>query len=284
MCAAHLKPILGTVIRTGTRDDLPALRALFEDANDAPYDLAAVVEEKSFGPGIAGVPVVRLFEEDQRLAGASVTCGKYLRVLTVARKCRRQGIGTALLQDSPATVVAAEPGNYFTPGVLETDEAAMAFFAARGYEAKQDTTNLLVDLPARRPDPSLVVRATARDAERFLSFVEGEFGRIWRFEAAKAFDRETPPAFMALQDNAITGFAVHDVNNQGLGTFGPTGVATVMRGQGIGCQLLLASLADLHLLGYARAIIPWTSALEFYRNCCGARPAHRFVAFAKPQP
>jgi len=272
------------VIRTATSEDLPALRVLLAGANDAPYDLATVAEEKCFGLGFAGTPVVRVFERDGMIAGVSVTCGKYLRLLAVERSERRRGIGTALLEDSPATVVAAEPGNYFTPGVLTTDEATMAFFAARGYAPKQDTTNLLVGLPARRPDDSIVVRARSSDAERFLSFVEREFGPIWRFEAARAFERDTPPAFMSLHDGTITGFAVHDVNNRGLGTFGPTGVAKAMRGRGIGCQLLLASLEDLHASGYSNAIIPWTSAVEFYSNCCGAKPAHRFVAFAKSQP
>ena len=54
-----------------------------------------------------------------------------------------------------------------------------------------------------------------------------------------------------------------------------------MRGRGVGCRLLLASLADLRRMGYARAVIPWTDALEFYRKCCGARPAHQFVTMVR---
>jgi hypothetical protein len=42
---------------------------------------------------------------------------------------------------------------------------------------------------------------------------------------------------------------------------------------------LLASLADLHRLGYDRAVIPWTDAFDFYRKCSGAEPTHRFIAF-----
>jgi hypothetical protein len=53
-----------------------------------------------------------------------------------------------------------------------------------------------------------------------------------------------------------------------------------MRGRGLGCALLLASLGDLRRLGYARAVIPWTDALDFYRKCCGAEPEHRFITFA----
>ena len=111
-----------------------------------------------------------------------------------------------------------------------------------------------------------------------LTFIEREFGRIWRFEAAKAFDRELPTLFIEEHDGEIAGFAAHDVNNRGLGFFGPTGVKKSLRGKGIGCRLLLASLADLHRLGYEKAVIPWTDALAFYAKCCGAEPAHQFIA------
>jgi GNAT superfamily N-acetyltransferase len=115
-----------------------------------------------------------------------------------------------------------------------------------------------------------------------LAFVEREFGRIWRFEAAKAFERELPPAFVTEEEGELTGFAVHDVNNRGLSWFGPTGVMKTMRGRGAGGRLLLASLADLHRLGYAHAVIPWTDALEFYRKVCGATPSHQFVTMTRP--
>lgn len=262
------------MIRIANPEDLPALRALFARANDAPYDLAAVAEEKCFGHGIAGAPTTRLFERNGQLLGAAVSCGKWLRILAVDRDARREGIGTALLRDE--TVVFAEPGNYFTPGVLKTDEGTKAFFRRRGFAETQTTWNLEVDLDGISGE---TIRPA--DADRVLAFVEREFGRIWRFEAAKAFETDPPTAFI---DEDLTGFAVHDVNNRGLGFFGPTGVAKSMRGKGIGCRLLLASLADLRRLGYSRAVIPWTDALEFYRKCCGAKPAHQFVAFTRPQP
>jgi GNAT superfamily N-acetyltransferase len=267
------------VIRTATPADLPTLRALFARANDAPYDLAAVAEEKCFGHGVSGAPTTRVFERDGAILGAAVTCGRWLRVLVVDRDARREGIGTALLTNE--TAVFAEAGNYFTPGVLASDAATRAFFAERGFAEGPITWNLDVDLNNIDGDAT---RPTHADAERVLAFVEREFGRIWRFEAAKAFERDVPPAFIAEENGEITGFAVHDVNNRGLGWFGPTGVARSMRGKGVGCKLLRASLADLRRLGYARAIIPWTDALEFYRKCCGAKPAQQFIAFSKPQP
>jgi N-acetylglutamate synthase-like GNAT family acetyltransferase len=265
------------MIRTAALQDLDALRDLFARSNDSPYDLPAVAEEKCFGDGIAGAPVTRVFEREGKIIGAAVSCGKWLRILAVDRDARRQGIGTALLGEE--SVIFAEPGNYLTPGVLMTDVATRAFFAARGFVETQVTHNLEVDLT---DVDSQATRPTHADAARVLAFVEREFGRIWRFEAAKAFEREVPPVFIAEENGQITGFAVHDVNNRGLGFFGPTGVLKSMRGRGVGCRLLLASLADLRRLGYARAVIPWTDALEFYRKCCGAQPAHRFVAFTKP--
>jgi len=270
------------VIHTACVHDLPRLRALFVRANDAPYDLAAVAGEKCFGPGVSGEPVVRVYGDYE---GAAVICGRYLRVLAVDRDARRRGIGSALLADAEehgADVIAAEPGNYLTPGVVDTDEGSRAFFVTHGYIETRWTHNLSVTTPAvpsggtRRPSPG--------EAERVLAFVEREFGRIWRFEAAKAFDEdELPRIFVTESEGEITGFAVHDVNNRGLGFFGPTGVVRAMRGHGLGCALLRDSLADLHRLGYPRAVIPWTDALDFYRKCSGAEAAHRFIAYAKDE-
>src|SRR5437588_7123489 len=140
------------MIRTATRADLPRIVWLFANANDAPYDLARVAEEKCFGPGVSGDPVVRVFGD---FAGVSVTCGKSLRILAVDREQRRQGIGSALLRDAEsrgARIVAAEAGNYFTPGVVMNDTATVDFFTKRAYRATATTYNLITDkLPTEIP-------------------------------------------------------------------------------------------------------------------------------------
>src|SRR4051812_10601648 len=100
-------------MRTATRDDLPLLRELLARSNNTPYDLAAVVEEKCFGAGVAGEPVVRIIDD----VGVAVTCGRFLRILAVDPAHRRGGIGSALLRDASPSVIVAEAGNYFTPGV-----------------------------------------------------------------------------------------------------------------------------------------------------------------------
>lgn len=253
------------MIRIATRDDLPRIRELLARANDTPYDLARVAEEKCFGDGLAGAPDVRICDD---FAAISVTCGKYLRVLAVDRNARGRGLGTALLREAESrgvTIIGAEAGNYFVPGV---PVSMAAFF--KGYKETATTHNLVTDdLPSAAPRQP----AATGNRQRVLAFVEQHFGRIWRFEAERAGDR----LFHLEHDGEIAGFSAHDANNRGLGFFGPTGVAREHRGHGLGTLLLQASLADLRRLGYTRAIIPWTDAVGFYAKACGARVEERFV-------
>jgi len=238
------------------------MRELFARANDAPYDLARVAEEKCFGAGVAGAPEVRVWGD---FAGVSVTCGAWLRILAVDRAQRRRGIGAALLRDAESrgvTGIGAEAGNYFTPGVLEGQEQ---FFLKRGYEETARTQNLET---TELPDSW---QPATGNRQPVLDFVRRMFGPVWAFEAARGI------LFHAEERGAITGFAAHEANNRGLGFFGPAGVARAHRGKGIGTKLLRACLADARRLGYARVIIPWTDSIEFYAKACGARVAHRFV-------
>jgi mycothiol synthase len=264
------------MIRMATRADLPRIAALFANANDAPYDLAKVSEEKCFGAGVSGETNVSVFGD---FAGVAVTCGKSLRILAVDRNQRWRGVGSALLRDAKsrgARIVAAEAGNYFTPGVVTTDTPTIDFFTKRGYRETANTNNLVAtDLPTEIPQN--VIRVTSQTRDGVLTFIEKEFGSIWRFEASNAGDN----LFYVEADGHIVGFAAHDANNRGLGFFGPTGVAREYRGRGLGAALLRASLADLRRLGYERAIIPWTDALDFYRRACGATVAAQFVTLAR---
>jgi mycothiol synthase len=254
------------------------MRQLLIGANDAPYDIGRVVEEKCFGAGASGDAVVSVYGDFE---GLSVTCGKYLRILAVDRARRRRGIGSALLRDAEergTSVVAAEPGNYLTPGIVESDSNSITFFRARGYEETGRTNTLDVDLSRiAAEDGGAPLRSDNRDA--VLAFIEREFGSIWRFEASRG-----ATIFYVEHDGEIAGFSTHEANNRGLGFFGPTGVAKQHRGRGLGPQLLLASLADLRRLGYARAVIPWTDAIHYYQANSGARLAHRFVILRRIAP
>jgi len=241
--------------------------------------LVRVTEEKCFGAGVSGDAEVRVYGD---FAGVSVTCGKSLRILAVDREQRHRGIGGALLGDAEARgarIVEAEAGNYFTPGVVASDTATIGFFKHRGYKEIARTQNLVAG--ANGEWGAGVVRATDATRDSVLSFIEKEFGRIWRFEASRAFENDPATLVYVEADGEIAGFAAHDANNRGLGFFGPTGVARAHRGRGLGAKLLHASLADLHRLGYERVIIPWTDAIDFYRKACGATVSDRFVTLAR---
>ncbi|HEY8183666.1 MAG TPA: hypothetical protein VII32_15590, partial [Thermoanaerobaculia bacterium] len=165
------------MIRDLSSRDLPQIRELLTRANDIPYALERVAEEKCFGEGYEGGPRARVFGDFE---GIAVTCGKYLRILAVDRERRLRGIGSALLADAESRgvrVVAAEPGNYFTPGVLES---IVPFFTTRGFHETARTHNLVVDeLPTEVP------KNMQHDADRVLDFISRNFGPVWRFEAMR---------------------------------------------------------------------------------------------------
>jgi mycothiol synthase len=282
-------------IRQAVGSDLAAIRRFVPEANEAPYDLGPVAEEKCFGAGVKGLPVTLLATDDRDdIQGVAVTCGEAIRILAVRRTVRHRGVGGALLEAAEARlagnariVIAAEAGNYFTPGVAGRDEETLRFLRHRGYRRSDETDNLIADLDpmaaltAGASERGLPYRATHAQRGDALGWIEREFGTIWRFESERAFEREIPSMFLLDHEGAIGGFAAHDANNRGLGFFGPTGVSRALRGRGMGRLLLLSSLADLRASGFSRVVIPWTDSLEFYRKSCGARPEHHFVQLTK---
>lgn len=274
-----------------------ALLALVVDASDAPYPLGPVAEEKVFGQGVGGPPEHLLHEQGGRLLGAAVVCGRFLRLLAVDRASRRHGIGSALLSRAEEAVrargertitVGGEPGNYFVPGVLASDADARRFFERRGYTVADEPQHLVADLgdlagrPTLAAPPGVVIeRASQATRAAIEAFVSATFSEGWRFEVSHAFAAPSPPLFAAWRDGAVVGFSAHDVNNRGLGFYGPAGVHPAERGAGLGAALLRASLADLAARGHARTIIPWVSTVDFYRKVAGARVAERFALHRK---
>lgn len=279
-------------LRAANRSDFDRLVELFERSNDAPYPVAAVLEEKLdagyFGPAEATVAI-----EGDEIVAASVLCGRFLRLIAVDRDHRGSGIGSQLLtraeQQARALscdrlVIAAEPGNYFTPGIFAEDRGSVGFFEARGYEATDQAVNLTVQLD-RNPALEEFVRAdvptSSEELAEITHWIRVEFGAIWAFEIQRSF-KQTPPSIVIRRESGqIRGFSAHCANNAVLGTYGPAGVAREWRRSGYGRSLLLASLSDLRARGFDRAIIQWAASLEFYARSCGATPSERFVIMTK---
>ena len=311
-------------MRRASPADLPAITDLLVRANETPYDIARVAEEKVFGRGFRGEPVVRVYEESPAIRGVAVTCGNVLRLIAVDPEYRRRGIGSALMSAeggarsaeenhrsapasspselqtppsppppprselhaprsplraprSPLRVAFAEAGNYFTPGVIQSDTGTRAFLKEHRFIEERWTSNLET---TRLPEvgPSEAQRASGANRNRVLEFVANEFGAAWHFECDNAGER----LFFIEHNGVIAGFAAYDANNRGLGFFGPTGVAESMRGRGFGTLLLRASLAALRAHGYSRVVIPWTDAVGFYERACDAVVTARFAILTKP--
>lgn len=272
------------IIDGGDIADVAAVVASLADrGNDAPYPLGPVIEEKCFSDGIAGRAELRIAMEDSDPAGLSVTCGRHLRLLVVDRARRGRGIGSRLLIDAEkrlaarhaAIDVAAEPGNYFTPGVREDDPSTLGFFLHRGYDVRGHAVSLSVALDGFAVENG-IVQAQQAERDEILALAEQHFGAGWRFECARAFDVATPTVVIARRGSALAGFAAFEANNRGLGSFGPAGVIASERERGTGGRLARAALASLAALGFTRAIIPWVSDAAFYRKACGAVVDARF--------
>ncbi len=111
-------------------------------------------------------------------------------------------------------------------------------------------------------------RALPAEKRHVIQWVREHFHDGWADETETAFGREPVTCFIAVENNKIVGFAVHDVAFQN--AFGPTGVAESERGRGIGGALLLKCLHAMHAAGFGYAIIAWAGPVDFYAKVCGA--------------
>jgi GNAT superfamily N-acetyltransferase len=101
-----------------------------------------------------------------------------------------------------------------------------------------------------------------------LDWVREHFSPAWGFECEAAFAHAPPSCFMAIQKDALIGFACYDCTRKNF--FGPTGVAANKRGKGVGLALLLSCLYAMRDHGYAYAVIGGVGPVEYYSKNVGA--------------
>jgi mycothiol synthase len=276
--------------REAGEHDLPAIRRLLAAANDTPWDLKRVAGEKCFEPGPTGLPVTIVAEEGEKLVGIATATSHALRLLAVLPNRRREGIASALFKRSLRTgsgrlSIYGEAGNYFLPGVPDSDHATLSFFRSLGLdEEAEPAVNLLISLEGnpRIPNdlPETVERARMVDRDRIAEFAAKRFGSAWAWEVSRALEN-TPPTLFIVRDEEgrVAGFSAHDANNRGLGFFGPMGVDPGQRGKGAGRALLLGSLIDLRRLGHREAVISWAANAGFYEEVAGAARPFSMIRF-----
>lgn len=155
----------------------------------------------------------------------------------------------------------------------------------------RELLNLVVDLGGRRKAAAsfgkafTIVNATQDDSGAFLAWIDYEFGGAWSSEAfagkniiAKAGDRFAGFATYdprGMQYSWLRGLGTQD----GVGIFGPFGVAAEFRGSKLGPALLKAALAGLRDEGYSQALIPAVGnekLIAYYEKHGGAHIAERF--------
>ena len=133
----------------------------------------------------------------------------------------------------------------------------------------------LLKLPSPEPGVArmekagvLIRRAQPFEITLVRSFVEEHFSVAWADEISVGFANKPVSIYIAVREKQIVGFAAYECTRKTL--FGPTGVAEIVRGRGVGRALLIASLWGLKELGYVYGIIGGAGPIEFYEKAVGA--------------
>lgn len=123
--------------------------------------------------------------------------------------------------------------------------------------------------------PIDVRRANSWDRKVLRRWVKKQFGEDWAECVDAAFTKQPIPCFVIVERarpgrprDLILGFACYDVAARGV--FGPMGVVTSERKQGLGGALLVGTLHAMQFEGYAYAIIGQVGPADFYRKVVGA--------------
>ncbi len=233
---------------------------------------AIVAEEKCFERAMSHRKT-RTFLIGKEPFGVAVLSGEHLRLLAISPRLRGKGAGSALIerikQEAKADgrdrlVVAAEPGNYFEPGIHESRTESLAWLEKRGFNETARNINLVVSL-AEIPTFDCDYSIGQEVAEIDFEWISETFGRAIGWECRRACRHQG--LFLARDaDGVLVGFAAHSGNNAGWPWFGPAGTAEAYRGKGIGRALLSTVLHDLKRKGYEEAEVAWLGPVEFYEK------------------
>ena len=119
------------------------------------------------------------------------------------------------------------------------------------------------------PEGVKVKRAFPGEKERILQYIRDNFGKCWPCEAEHALMAPVSQCFIATRAGKIIGFSCYDSSARGF--FGPIGVSSDERGNGVGKALLLRTLNAMYEYGYIYAVIGWVGeAAGFYQKTVAA--------------
>jgi ribosomal protein S18 acetylase RimI-like enzyme len=246
---------------------------------------------------------------DGRPAGfAAVDIAGSIPLLLVHPAHQRRGIGTALagaalrrLHAAGATKATAGSGGTSTiwPGVPLDLPAATRFFAARGWDTRHDTLDLVTDLhgyqpPARAYDGAAQAGVTIRqgtesDAGAVLAFETAFFPRWTRWfqhgdqNALIAWDSEGSIAGTLLFSGPGADIVFGPMLGPDAGSIGCVGVAPRQQGHGVGTAMVARASEILRDSGTRTCHISWTTRESFYTRA-GYQPWRRYRMFYRAIP
>jgi len=268
------------------------------------------------GHSLVGCVVTRQ-ARDPRLSSRYPGIG-WISVVVVDPAYQRRGIGHALMdwaeerlrQAGLQRVVAGGDVAHFFPGLPQQLPAALAFFAARGYKINPTVEyDLIGNVHLHHPRPESlaalsaakaeVVPARSQDVPALLDFLAAEFPGRWAVDAEhRLLHQGVAPHDVLLlrREDTILGFAwTYDATSVVLGPsiywyrllgrryggMGPLGIAAAERGKGLGLALVDMALANLSQRGVHRAVIDWTTLVDFYARV-GFRPWKAYLRADRP--
>ncbi len=192
---------------------------------------------------------------------------------------------------------------HFWPGCPEECSALRSYLTVTGFQETDSAADVESDLSGYEP-PSGCLEAlsgatvrplTLEDRAALQDFFDRTFPGRWRVDTLAKADKEGRLDFVygLWIEGKIEGFALtqdwtHAYPIAGgvwkaslgghWGSLGPIGVSEAFRGRGLGGALLGAALIGMKERGVERAIIDWTTLVDFYAKH-GFEPVRRYTGF-----
>ncbi len=134
--------------------------------------------------------------------------------------------------------------------------------------------DLLVNLNSAEYTPymdSRVVNADEVQHSELLCLIKMQYGSDWTESVKYSLEKNENTVFVAKVGDEIMGFATYNSSDTRKGVFGPMGVFSGRKGEGIGKALLDSTLFNMKRVGYQYVIIGQAGPIEFYEKCCNAK-------------
>ena len=256
-------------IRAATRDDFPAIAALFVASEEAVTGRSSIVVAEDVDGWLQTTSLETntwLFEEDGALVAAGFAqlfddCGNSAG--TVHPSAWGRGLGSQLLGLIEARMLA-EGAARIHCWTVAGDAAADALFSGRGYREVRRFWDMAIDLDEEPAEPAAPVEPMGEDTRGFHAALEEAFEDHWenRPESFEAWwERQQqrsnfdPSLWFVIRDGDEVAAAARNEARADSGYVGSLGVRRAWRGRGYGRALLLHSFREFRRRGLEHAAL-----------------------------